>query len=113
MELNKIKAKVYTEKNGVFYVKVELPDLGIFINSFKVQESPKRPQDGLWVQEPKFCIKTKWVAPIEFDKSGQVWKTIENVCRKAVEDKVTPDGSTRDNIVADLDEIDKLLESIL
>jgi hypothetical protein len=87
------EAEVYkdilTKKHTHMYlVKVSLVDVGMYITGITVQPSPKRPEDGLWVQPPRYQPKKggKWVTPAEFDTSKSLWQLIEKTVLKAVQD---------------------------
>ena len=66
INLTDVYAEVYkyNEDKQIFYIKLNFPSLGLYINRISVRPSAKF--DGLWVQNPKFFIGRGWVSPIEF-----------------------------------------------
>lgn len=79
-----LKAVVYYEKNGVYYVKAQL--MGMNICGITVRESVKFPE--MWVQMPMFKAGTQFRRYVEFDKDerGETFKgVIESKARLAVE----------------------------
>lgn len=83
------EAEVYreTETNGakVFLVKVKLVDIGAYISGIRVQKSPKRPEDGLWVQMPAVKIGFKYMKIIECAGGSPFFELIERKARQAVD----------------------------
>jgi len=80
----RITARVYKQSaKGVMYVKVDFPDLGMYINSFTVQQSQK--YEGLWVQPPKSCVYGKWITILEFSKTSPLWDLIQDAVLRAVD----------------------------
>lgn len=81
-----IAARVYHIRDGIYYVKVELADLGMYISGITVRESPKFPEKGLWVQMPGYQIgKTKkYKRYVEFRPNSPTRSSIEEAARKAV-----------------------------
>lgn len=82
------EAKVYfdfvnAKSLHVYLVKVSFPDIGVFINSITVQPNPKA-LDKLWVQQPRYFYKGKWVWPVQMDKNKAVWPLVERLALKAV-----------------------------
>lgn len=74
---------VNDKSRHVYLVKVSFPDVGMFINSITVQPNPKAP-DKLWVQQPRYFHKGKWVWPVQLDKSKELWPLIERLALEAV-----------------------------
>jgi hypothetical protein len=72
----------------MYLVKVSLVDVGMYMTGITVQPSPKRPEDGLWVQPPRYQPRKggKWVTPVELDTSKPLWQLVEKLARKAVAD---------------------------
>ncbi len=72
------------EKN-FYYVKIIFLGAGLYINSFSVKQSKR---DGkLWVERPKFRIGgNKYMSHVDFDKSSELWKIVEQKALKAVAD---------------------------
>jgi len=96
------EAEVYKDivtksHNHMYLVKVSLVDVGMYITGITAQPSPQRPEDGLWVQPPRYQPRKggKWVIPAEFDTGKPLWQLIETIVRKAVE-KYT--GGDKDEI---------------
>jgi hypothetical protein len=82
-----VEAEVYREtvSNGtpLFLVKIKLLEIGTFISGIRVQKSPKRPEDGLWVQMPSLKVAPfKYVKIIECSGDSPF---LEIVQRKAIE----------------------------
>ncbi len=63
----KVTSKVYAwTVNDISYVKVDFPELGMYINSITIRPNP-RDLESLWVQMPKFRTGgPKWIEPLEF-----------------------------------------------
>lgn len=85
------EAKVYKDispdgQKHLYLVKVSFPQAGFFISGITVQQSPKYPDQGLWVQMPRYPANGKWITPVELDKSSDLWRLIERLARRAVED---------------------------
>ena len=81
----RISARVYKKSaKGVMYVKVDFPDLGVYINSFTVQPSQK--YEGLWIQPPKSCVYGKWITIVEFSKISPLRELIDDAINRAVDD---------------------------
>jgi hypothetical protein len=76
-----VEAEVYREtvSNGtpLFLVKIKLLEIGTYISGIRVQKSPKRPEDGLWVQMPSLKV-----APFKYAGDSPFLDIVE---RKAVE----------------------------
>lgn len=87
MQIDKtqLSAKVYAknEEKNIFYIKVDIPSLGMYINSITARQSPKH--DNLWVQMPAFWAG-KWVKPIEFRGSSEFKDLMEDLALRAVEE---------------------------
>lgn len=102
------EAEVYrdilTKKHTHMYlVKVSLMDVGMYITAITVQPSPQRPEDGLWIQPPRYQPRKngKWVTPVEFDSNLPLWQLIEKLARKAVDDYT---GASKDEVYWPTDE---------
>lgn len=67
-----------------FYVKIIFGNTGLYINSFTVKRSKRDGQP--WVERPKFQQGNKWRSHVDFDKSSELWRIIEQKAIKAVED---------------------------
>jgi hypothetical protein len=81
----------------MYLVKVSLVDVGMYMTGITVQPSPKRPEDGLWVQPPRYQPRKggKWVTPVELDTNKPLWELIEKMARKAVADYT---GGSKDEV---------------
>jgi hypothetical protein len=84
-----VEAEVYreTESNGakVFLVKIKLLEIGTFISGIRVQKSPKRPEDGLWVQMPAVKIGFQYKKIIECAGGSPFLEIVERKAIEAVE----------------------------
>lgn len=95
-----VEAEVYKvlPNNGspTYLVKVCFTDIGLYINSIRVQESVKYPEKGMWVQLPSYKAGMRWYKVIEFDGSSPMLALIEKYARQAVEEwrKEDPSGPT-------------------
>jgi hypothetical protein len=71
-----VKRSIYADNgDDICYARVDLPELGMFVNSITIRPNPRNP-DKLWVQMPKFRIgPSRWIAPLEF-KTGSVIREI-------------------------------------
>lgn len=86
IDTTQLHAAVYFQNaKGVYYAKVSIPSLGMYINSFKISVSPNYPERGLWVQWPSFWIKPKWVKPIEFNNTSEFKALVEEEVLRAVD----------------------------
>ena len=84
-----VEAEVYREtvSNGtpLFLVKIKLLEIGVFISGVRVQKSPKRPEEGLWVQMPAVKIGFKYMKIIECAGGSPFFVIVERKAREAVE----------------------------
>ena len=80
-----IGANVYTykEDKNIYFAKIHLPQIGLYINSFTAQPSPKFPERGLWVQQPKSIPGFK--PYVETSNSNPSWLAIQALVVAAVE----------------------------
>ena len=75
------KSRVYAHSDDIRFVKVDFPEIGLYINSITVRWNPKNPAE-LWVQMPKFRSgKPKWHEPLEF-------QTFSPLRRRIVEEAI-------------------------
>ncbi len=95
----------------MYSVKVSFTDIGFYINGITVEPSPKKPEEGLWVQLPRYKAAGKYRWPLEMSKSSPLWKLIERISRKAVEDYTAthdevymPDDNDFNNVADSLDD---------
>lgn len=99
-----ITAEVYAQNDkGVYYVKVAIPSLAMYINSITVRQSTKF--DELWVQMPAFRIGSRWTKPLEFRGDSQLLSIIKDTVLRAV------DAFSHANKVTDLD-LDNIEEKL-
>jgi hypothetical protein len=86
---SQVEAEVYrdTVSNGspVFLVKIKLLEIGTYISGIRVQKSPKRPEDGLWVQLPAAKVGARYFKIIECAGSSPFLEIIERKAKEAVE----------------------------
>lgn len=80
-----VRAEVYKKAdNGVYYVKIKILDLGMYISGITVRKSHKDPDGPLWVQMPYYG--PKFSKYIEWDGSDNATKNLfELRARTAVE----------------------------
>ncbi len=67
-----------------YYVKVIFLGTGLYINSFSVKPSKKNGE--LWVERPKFQKGRAWISHVDFDKSSDLWRIVEQKILGAVND---------------------------
>lgn len=81
-----ITAEIYHQNaKGVYYAKVSIPSIGIYINSITIRESPKYPEKGLWLQWPVF-FTGGWIRPVEWSKASQLKILLEDAVWRALDD---------------------------
>jgi hypothetical protein len=87
-----IEAEVYKDTviNGTpaFLVKIKFLDIQTYISGIRVQESPNRPEDGLWVQMPAVKVGYRYSKIIECANGSPFFKLIEKHARIAVEEYI-------------------------
>ena len=85
-----VEAEVYMETVSgsapVYLVKVKFPEIGVYISGIRVQESPKRPEAGLWVQMPAAKVGLQWKKQIECENGSPFFEIVERKSRQAVDD---------------------------
>lgn len=93
MNLENAEASVYTENNGVFYIKLSF-STGTYISGITVKKSPK--YGGWWVQMPYYRdYKTKNTKRyIEFDQDSQDREVIDELCTQAVDSYIASGNSS-------------------
>ena len=100
MDITNAKADVYVGKVGVYYIKISMRDIGMYISGITVKKSPK--YDDWWVQMPyyKDYKSNKTKRYIEFDQESPMRIAIERLCIEAVEKKITdaPIAESQDNL---------------
>src|SRR5688572_3698347 len=86
IDFSNARSSVYGEKVGRAYkVKVSFPDAGFFISAIRVIEA-LRGNDDYVVYAPKVYIgNNEYLTNYEFDKSGELWKLIEELATSAVD----------------------------
>ncbi len=84
-----VEAEVYHETVSgsvpVYLVKAKLLEIGVYISGIRVQESPKRPEDGWWVQMPAVKIGWQWKKTIECEGGSPFLEIVERKARQAVD----------------------------
>ena len=85
-----VEAEVYKEtvSNGspLFLVKIKLLEINTYISGIRVQKSPNRPEDGLWVQMPSLKVGPfKYVKIIECAGGSPFLEIVERKARETVE----------------------------
>lgn len=94
MKFDDMKATIYAESNGTYYVKISAHECGVRVSGITVKQSPK--YGGWWVQMPyyKDYKSGKVKRYIEFDQESPVRVPVEQMCIEAVEAKIrsTPRG---------------------
>ncbi|HUB94078.1 MAG TPA: hypothetical protein VMB52_06265 [Verrucomicrobiae bacterium] len=84
-----VEAEVYvttgTPDTPVYLVKVSFWEIGVYINGIRVQESPKFPDRGLWVQLPGFNVKGRFYKTIECSKDSPFFELVNRKAQEAVE----------------------------
>lgn len=87
-----VEAEVYkeTESSGVkvFLVKIKFLEIQTYISGIRVQKSPKRPEDGLWVQMPAVKIGFQYKKIIECAGGSPFLEIVERKAIQAVEDYI-------------------------
>lgn len=100
LDVSEVYAEVYAKNDkGVMYVKVSFPSIGLYINSITVQQSPKYPGKGLWVQMPRIYIG-KWKHVIEFRNDSPLKDLIHDAVLRAVDQYLHDDLVPVDDDVA-------------
>ncbi len=113
LSLDLATAEVYyrDDKAEYYLVKVNFPDIELFINSISVRRSPR--YGDLWVQMPAFKRGNGYIKPIELTKESVLRKKIESLVLEAVEALKTPDILPTDEDIENLDELmDKAFEEL-
>lgn len=84
-----VEAEVYLETVSgsvpTYLVKVKFPEIGVYISGIRVQESPKRPEDGWWVQMPAVKIGFQWKKTIECEGGSPFFEIVQSKSRQAVD----------------------------
>lgn len=71
IDLGDIEAAVHHQTSkGVYIVKVGFPKLGMWMNGWTVETSPKYPERGLWVQPPRIRTAKGYMHILEFRKDS-------------------------------------------
>lgn len=79
-------SEVYGDKTGRAYkVKISFPDVGLYIGAIRVIEA-MRGNDDYVVYAPKVHVGNQvYLTNYEFDKSGELWRLIEDLATSAVD----------------------------
>lgn len=85
VDTTKITAEVYAknEEKCIYYIKIAIPSLGMYMNSFTVRPSNK--YEEMWFQTPAFLVGRKWTKPIEFRGDSELQDLIKDAALRAVE----------------------------
>jgi hypothetical protein len=112
IETTDIAAKVYAQNDkGVYYAKVDMPSIGLFINSITVRPSPNYAEKGLWVQWPAFFTgRGKWTKPVEWKGGSALKGILEDAVLRAVdaynqERYIVPEGDVTLPALSELDDL--------
>lgn len=106
-----VEAEVYKETTVkgvvVFLVKVKFLEIGLYINSIRVQESPKFPERGMWVQLPVSTGGGRYYKVMECDGSSPFLEMVTRKSQRAVKDYLASGSSndTESDGSIDLDKI--------
>lgn len=95
----KATSNVYAwTENDISYIKVDLPEIGMYVNSITIRPNPRDPEK-LWVQMPKFSTgKSKWTEPLEFQGNSVLREKLIKHALKAYYEYHIGDGSHDDVI---------------
>ncbi len=82
---SKIQAEVYAKSptKDILYIKIAIPSLELYMNSFTVRPSPKF--DGLWFQTPAFLMGKRWVKPLEFRNGSRLLDLMQDEAMRAAD----------------------------
>lgn len=95
-DMSDMSANVYHQNDkGVYYVKVNFPKLGLYINSWTVRTSTRNPGGELWVQPPAMFLGRRWIKVLEFRNDSQLLDLVKDEILRAVDqyerEKEVPD----------------------
>ena len=77
-----VQAFVLGEKNGVYSLKLEIHNLGIYPHGATLRRSKKN--NNWWLQPPKHVVNGKYVADVEFSTKTELWAEMEKAATEAV-----------------------------
>ena len=87
-----VEAEVYKETMvkgaPVYLVKVKFLDVGIYLTGIRVQESPKFPERGWWVQLPASYSGFRYYQVIECDGASPFLEMVTRHSSEAVDDYI-------------------------
>lgn len=85
LTIKAIEAEVFAEKESIYYVKISLLELGMYISGITVRLSPK--YSGWWVQMPYYWNTRSGATKryVEYSKQSVIKPIIEQECIAAVE----------------------------
>lgn len=84
-DISDMSAEVYAQSGDVYFVKVNFPAMGMYINSWSVRPSPRYPEKGLWVQSPGRMLGKRWLKFIEFKNDSRFFDLIKDEVLRAVD----------------------------
>lgn len=102
-----IVAEIYTQNaKGVYYAKVSIPSVGLYVNSITIRDSPKYPEKGLWLQWPAFMAGS-WIKPVEWSNDSQLKVLLEDAVWRALdaynrERLIMPEGDISEKEISEL-----------
>lgn len=101
-----IVAEVYYEEPGYLYIKVGIPSMDFWTNTWKASVS-KFAGTGLYLQKPKFMYKGKWISHLEFGKTSPLGRAFRQAALAAAEKHGGlgggGHGKTEDVVIDDFD----------
>jgi hypothetical protein len=86
--IHDVNAYVLGQRNDVYSIKVEIFDLGIYIQGMTMRKS--KMQDGWWLQPPKHPKNGKYFADVEFDTRTELWRAMLQAATYAVGEYTRP-----------------------
>ncbi len=89
--IHDVNAYITGEKNGVYALKMEIHDLGIYVNGMTARQSKKF--DGWWLQPPvKKLPSGKYVKDVEFSSKTELWDAMLRAAIDAINEHRRPYG---------------------
>lgn len=81
--LHDISAYVDGGKDGVYRLKLEIYNLGLYVHGMTMRTSKK--SSDWWLQPPRHRISNgQYKADVEFDQRTELWKEVYAACLDAV-----------------------------
>lgn len=82
-DLHNVQVYVMGEKGGVYSLKIEILDLGVYIHGMTIRKSQK--SDDWWLQPPKHRLSSgRYAADVEFDTRTELWQAIYQASKDAL-----------------------------